>query len=211
MIGSAYVFTDEELGLIDDFKALPESKDSHKYWSHEELNSLRSNIKTHCILEQAYRCCYCNRENRTTHGRLWDVEHIVAKSSHVRFMFEIKNLAASCADCNNFKGDTNVLKNKAVINYPISGDRFKIIHAHFHEYSEHIQQVGNVYWGRTDEGKFTVYNCDLLRFAKQEGGVPDHVIDADIYNLVDAIFSGNQADAEIAIHNASILIKAKKT
>lgn len=205
-----YIYSADELVLVAAFEALPEDQKSHTYWSSNELNSLRSNVKSHYITEQNYRCCYCNRENRSTHGRVWDVEHIVAKSTHVRFMFEVKNFAASCVDCNIAKDAINVMKNSTVINYPISGDRFKITHAHFHQYGDHIRQVGNIYWGVTDEGKFTVYNCDLLRFAKQQGGVPEHMIDADIFNLVDTIFSGSQADAEAAIHNASTLINAKK-
>lgn len=211
MIAESYVYTEGEMIIVQAFLDLPNEEKNHNYWNNPEINTIRLNIKSHYIQQQGYRCCYCNILNPALHGRVWDAEHIVPKSTHLRFMFETLNLAASCVECNVAKLDKNVLINKGVINYPTLTQRFRILHPHLDLYEAHIDQLDNIYVPRSEKGAFTIAECDLMRFARRAGGLPDHMRERKYSNMVKSVLSGDQAEADAAIHDANILIEAAKS
>ncbi|TDT78665.1 HNH endonuclease [Arthrobacter sp. AG258] len=134
-------------------------------WNHEKFKPIRSRAKKYYITGQGYRCCYCDQENRTSNGNSWTLDHIVPRNEKSEFSFLPENWAISCPDCNIHKSDKRVLMNSSVKNYPTKSLRFKIIHPHHDEFADHIVRRNFVYQPKDDKGKFTIYACDLLRFA----------------------------------------------
>jgi uncharacterized protein (TIGR02646 family) len=146
-------------------------------WSNAELNPVRAAVKSQCLPQQAHRCCYCYREILSTNGRVWDVEHVVPKSTHPEFTFEPRNLAIACPDCNIAKGEVETLVNSARVTYPDTSDAFLVVHPHFDEYAEHIVNLGLMYWPVTPKGEWTIYKCKLLRYLQAFMGWPDDISD----------------------------------
>lgn len=210
MIAESYVYTEAEMTIVQAFLDLPEDEIDHSYWSNPEINDIRSNIKRHYIRQQGNCCCYCNYFNPALHGRTWDVEHIVPISPHFRFMFETRNLAASCVECNQAKSNNNVLKNKKIKKYPAKSQSFIILHPHLDQYENHIDKLDFLYVPRSDKGTATIIACDLSRFARRSGGLPDYLRERRYLNLVKSLLMGDKAEADAAIHDANILIEAAK-
>lgn len=152
------------------------------------MTSVRAKIKTHYVQEQGNRCCYCNRRQDTENHRLWDVEHIVPRSTHPGFMFIPLNLAVACADCNREKGDDQVLVRARRTTYPTSSTAFKIVHPHFDAFSDHIHQDGYVYLPKSEKGTFTIRACNLLRFAQKyinwDSVISDSRFEQDVSELL---------------------------
>lgn len=134
-------------------------------WADDRLADLKSRAKKHYITEQDNRCCYCDEQWLTEHGRVWDLEHVVPKAVHPDFMFEPRNLAAACPDCNNAKHDNETLTDPTVTAYPSSAASFLVIHPHFDHWEEHIDKSGLVFRPLSDKGTWTVKHCKLGRFA----------------------------------------------
>lgn len=140
--------------------------DKHNYWSDLECSEFKSRCKTYYIEEQDYHCCYCQQQMIVDHNRHWDLDHVVPKSLHPEFLFEPKNLAISCIDCNTAKGDTETLVNRSRKTYPKSSGDFKISHPHFDDYGHNILFIpGKVYIGLNKKGNETIKTCDLIRFS----------------------------------------------
>lgn len=181
-------FTNEQLAIIS--QLCPEgSAVDPEIWSHEATASLKSSIKSFCISTQGSRCCYCDRHLGTENHRVWDIDHIVPRSTHPHFTFEPRNLAASCVDCNLAKRDTPVLVNKRRKTYPKKSDAFHILHPYFDKYTDHILRDGYIYVGKTVKGKKTIYTCDLLRFAQKyldwSNSISDDRFESDVDDVLD--------------------------
>lgn len=120
--------TPEERILVDDFKT---SLKKHLYF-----------------ISQGRYCCFCGIELQL-HDATKDLEHLISKSGKVNNVFELKNIAISCKDCNIPKGKLKVTIDS--INEesdPIglySGD-YIIVHPHYDEWQEHfyIDNFGRV-------------------------------------------------------------------
>lgn len=188
MIRTPVVFAGAALGLVGTYRALPRNEMRSDYWSEEELDSIRKDIKAHYISEQGTRCCYCDRHLATQNHKDWDVEHVVSRSSHPWFMFEPRNLAVACHDCNNAKSDKRVLVNNSRVTYPSNSEAFRIVHPHFDDFADHVYCVGFVYFGKTDKGKQTIYACDLLRFAQKfidwDSSISDERFEKDVERVL---------------------------
>ncbi|MFH7323004.1 HNH endonuclease [Aeromicrobium sp. JJY06] len=156
------VFTDADYSNIR-----CDEKGVDRDWSDELLKTIRARIKSHYIEQQGSVCPYCDRHQGTENHRVWDIDHVVPRSTHPAFTFEPRNLVASCPDCNVAKGDASVLVNSKRKTYPAKAEAFNIIHPHFDAYDDHIAHSGHVYVGKTVKGKKTIYQCDLLRFAQK--------------------------------------------
>jgi len=153
MISAPITYCAEDLALVSAFQTLPLEAQFGSYWSDVVLEKLRSRVKSFYIDAQNRRCCYCNRHLGTDNHRVWDVEHIVSRNKHARFMFEPTNLAASCPDCNNHKADKEVLVKTKRRKYPKVSYAFRIVHPHFDSFAEHIYHEDMVYLGKTEKGK----------------------------------------------------------
>lgn len=162
MIINPIKFSKVQLTLIEGIKNA--TGFSSESWNVDEVDTLRKAIREHYAKEQNTTCPYCKIQLKTTHGRSWDVEHIIPRSAVKNFMFEPFNLCVACVECNSAKSDKKVTTSKAKKRYPDKG--FTIVHPHFDDYHEHIKaiQVGLFYFPKTDKGEKTIYVCELNRF-----------------------------------------------
>lgn len=197
--------------LVSAFNARqPEQKDSN-YWNADAINPVRAEIKDHYIAVQRRRCCYCNREYPTNNKAVWDGEHIIAKNLEPRFMFEPRNLAASCKDCNIAKNEDEVRANPHRKSFPDQSQHYAIAHPHFDEYSDHIRWFGDAVKPLTPKGSALVNMCNLWRFGYAKAGVevapPNLLVDALIGIMMDP-----QADAmakAVAIEGYKEYVRAR--
>lgn len=148
-----------------------------EYWSHEDVTPVRAEIKKHYIQEQKFMCCYCGFLYASSHGLVWDVEHVVPKSIHPDFMFTESNLAVACKDCNLHKSSKETMVDQTATEYPSSGVDFLVVHPHFDEWSNHILRVNNTYASRTPKGSWTIKECNLSRFAARKIGLMQPISD----------------------------------
>lgn len=140
---------------------------NHADWIKPAFDSIKTNIISHLRVQQNNTCCYCKYQLGFDIKQV-DIEHIVPKSEYEIFTFKALNLALSCPACNTKKSIKPVLNN-SIINYPLNGTNFKIIHAHYDEYSNHIDIINNcVFIARTSKGSETITFCELFRLSTVE-------------------------------------------
>ncbi|CAH0288135.1 HNH endonuclease [Microbacterium sp. Bi128] len=186
-----FVYSVGEQLIVDAFEALVVKHGD--YWYDPTLTQLKSNIKKHYKTMQGYSCCYCRQINHVAHGRAWDTEHIVPRTSHAEFMFTPLNLAAACPDCNGKKSDTQTLVDVVQTAYPTAGKDFHIVHPHFDEYSDHIKSGNFTYVPLSAKGSWTIDKCGLTRFAGRKFGWPETPTDTRFEESVDRLQSGDLA------------------
>lgn len=147
---------------------------NHELWNHTHgpIVALRHSVRTHYLVEQSFMCAYCRMEKKERHGSTWDVEHIIPKSTHPRYLFEPENLALACKECNQSKWDKGVLTKQLTGNslYPRASSAFTIIHPHYDTYSDHMEiaVLSKKVFHRPKnkgKGKETFIICDLVRFS----------------------------------------------
>ena len=176
--------------IVDAFDALPEAQKDSDYWSDAAVNPVRSEIKTHYINEQNFRCIYCDRQIATVNHSLWDAEHIISRKGAPRFMFTPQNLAVACRDCNNSKREHEVRHNKTRKLFPDKSEHYKIFHAHYDVYHEHIRWVGEICVPVSKKGAQTLIACDLTRFTATllgiDGIINDPAFDQQVGQLMKA-------------------------
>ncbi|MCF2906511.1 hypothetical protein L0666_16075 [Octadecabacter sp. CECT 8868] len=197
--------------LVDAFEARQPDEKDPKYWNDDEVNSVRAEIKDHYIAEQGRQCCYCGRKYPTGNKAVWDGEHIIAKNLAPQFMFEPRNLAASCKDCNIAKHEDEVRANPKRKSFPDQSQNYVIVHPHFDNYNDHIRWYGEVVRALTPKGKALIIMCDLLRFGCTKAGLevapPNAQVDGMIGTMVDP--QATQADKATAIELYSAYVKAR--
>ncbi|WP_064695539.1 HNH endonuclease [Rhizobium aegyptiacum] len=163
--------------VVDAFEAMPRDQQVGSYWSDAEVTPVRKEIKDHYIAEQQMRCCYCSVETLTKHNGVWNGEHVISRDAEPRFMFEPRNLAICCRDCNGAKLAAEVRKNPKRKSFPNKSEHYEIVHPHFDTYSDHIRWVGKVVWPISRKGVQTATICNLWRYGLEEAGaqkVPRH-------------------------------------
>lgn len=155
-IQTPYIFLAEELDVINN------QFSSHKDWSKDIFEKIKTNIVEHLRIQQGNTCCYC-KSSLGFDIKQVDIEHIVPKSKYENFTFESRNLALSCPPCNTKKSTKSVLS-RHIVNYPTNGINFKIIHAHYDEYSDHIEIFNNIIFiPRSTKGSETITFCELFK------------------------------------------------
>lgn len=199
MILSPITYDKEEENLISEFESLPPGKQSAAYWSNDSLKDLRSRIKTYYIEAQKTRCCYCNKHISSGNHRLWDIEHVVSRAKHARFMFEPMNLAASCPDCNINKDRHESLVNPKRKTYPKKSEAFTIIHPHFDSFEDHIFNSSMVYLPKSAKGSSTIYACNLLRFAEKYIDWSGSAVDTSFEEDVSLVLEENTSTSKAAV------------
>ncbi len=143
---------------------------------------------------QLGRCCYCRRmlpDSMATH-----IEHIVEKSVHPEFTFEIRNLALSCVTCNSRKNAhflrlcgalskraSKKATSKVAVRrcptlsasiptrspFPVVPSAYRWVHPHFDQYSAHITvQRGWFFSAVSGKGFRTVRGLELNALAQLE-------------------------------------------
>ena len=169
MIANPVAYTAEEVEAID--AVMKADGFGPKSWGDEALDEIRSRIKKHYIFEQGYLCCYCQQRLYADHGRPWDIEHVIARARKCGFMFEPRNLAIACVECNQEKRADPVTDENRV-SFPNRSDHYWIVHPHFDDWDEHIELEGEAtYHALSDKGRFTIYKCNLFRFRQREAKI----------------------------------------
>lgn len=187
MIRNAVEYQVPHSTLVETYNRRRQEEKDPTYWENAEVTPLRGVIKAHYEREQAYKCCYCGVLLPTSHGRVWDAEHIVPKSSHPQFLFEPENLAVSCIDCNNAKLHKPVLVNNDLVRYPRRSDAFIIVHPHYDNLEEHIGvNIGRIYFAKSAKGEKTIHICRLTRYSYEylewDSGLCESEILVEKYN-----------------------------
>lgn len=164
MITSPVAYTQTEKDLVD--QKLSSTSFSNDTWSDVDLSPLKDKIKSHYINVQGNMCPYCQQIIRTTHGRVWDTEHIIPRSHAKNFMFEPLNLCACCIDCNVAKGDKKITNSRAQRRLPIRSQDYFIVHPHLDLYHDNILVIraGFYYVALEEKGQKTIEICELNRF-----------------------------------------------
>lgn len=171
-----------------------ESRAIAAYWTNPPSNrkalvdDFRSDIKNHYYSQQSRRCCYCSFELQKHHAT-FDAEHVLDRSTHPEFAFELKNLAASCRPCNGSKGIKNPLTTLHVDGepFPYTTNHYKILHPHLDDWLGHLEFD------------------DLTRISAKDGS-PKGVATIDFCNItalncarLSDYFVGDQSGAETAL------------
>ncbi|KGJ87631.1 HNH endonuclease [Colwellia psychrerythraea] len=202
MIDRAVEFTPQELTQIRNKLQAPNF--SNNSWSDEDIANIKSKIKEHYLTEQNTTCPYCKRNLQTRHGRSWDIEHIIPRSTVENFMFEPLNLCMACVDCNGAKSDKKITSSTARVNYPSRSGQFLIIHPHFDVYEDYIMVIreGFYYVALEAKGAKTMDICNLNRFYEFAGYGGDVDNDDEI-----AILSNQLSNIDNVQSKQRILLK----
>ena len=136
-------------------------------WLINTYEPIKQRIKKELILEQLDRCAYC-RKIIESDGKYEPLEHIVAKSIKVCWMFEPKNLVVTCDSCNNLKGKDRTLQQAFdnSIEYPTTSDAFIIFHPHYDTWSDHLAFEDDIFIVpiENSKGSNTIRICKLFRY-----------------------------------------------
>ncbi len=130
-----------ESGLADETVWSP--KKEHPLY--RDVASFKSEVKNYYYWGQECRCCYCSSE-LPKHGRSFDAEHILDKSTYRQFMFDLNNFGVACPVCNTHKSKKNVLTsggNAGLTALPTEPDEYLIVHPHLDEWSRYLMIDGD--------------------------------------------------------------------
>jgi len=156
------------------------------------VTAFKDNLKSELRRTQRTLCCYCRRplgDPRDT-----DLEHIIERSVHPAFTFEIRNLALSCSTCNGKKAKAYALlcgkltKRSSrvlggggrVVRSPVlssnvppvaisSAADFRWVHPHLDVFSDHIVvSKGYIFQRRTLKGHRTIQGLELNALTRLE-------------------------------------------
>lgn len=177
---------------------------THTDWVKVIFNPIKTNIIAHLRTQQNNTCCYCKYPLGFDIKQV-DIEHIIPKSEYEKFTFHPYNLALSCPACNTKKSSKTVLYNP-VVSYPANGESFKIIHAHFDNYSSHIDIVNNcIFVAKSSKGSETITYCELYRLSTVEKRVKSFNIMSP--NIVQQLIIELQNGNKQANNNLMSIIK----
>lgn len=195
------VYTADEQALI------ATARDQKMEWGCDALEGIRKRIKQFYLAGQNLHCCYCRRRNPTTHGRAWDIEHVIAQALDSNFVFEPENLAVACIDCNAAKSDQVVLVRPRK-RFPRTSDAYSIVHPHYDRWEDHFVFGHFIYAPKSPKGSRTLEICKLYRYYELEG--QDALLSQDrrFADLAEqALFAKTAVEAEPAVIAIGELVK----
>jgi hypothetical protein len=115
------------------------------YWNEQPAADrpafvrFKMEVKDYYLFAQGMRCCYCSFELANDQST-FDAEHIMDKSTHRQFMFELNNLAAACRPCNRAKNAKNVLVSNAMpASVPVASADYRVVHPHLDPWDAHLE------------------------------------------------------------------------
>ncbi|WP_338376472.1 HNH endonuclease [uncultured Flavobacterium sp.] len=197
-----YSLTAGEATVIDN------NFNTHSDWNKGVFDSIKKNIINHLRAQQNNTCCYCKYPLGFDIKQV-DIEHIIPKSEYEQFTFETRNLALSCPACNTKKSTKPVLYN-AVVNYPTNGANFIIIHAHYDNYTNHIDIINNcVFVAKSTKGSETITFCELFRLStvEQRAKAYQNISPTVMQQLINELKNGNQKEKEYLINTIKEAIR----
>ncbi len=110
------------------------------------IAKFREETKDYYFWRQRRRCCYCSIE-LTEHKLSYDAEHLLDKSTHPEFMFELKNICVACKRCNGFKSKKNILTGaRKPVALPTRSTDYSILHPHLDDWPVHFKfdEIGRI-------------------------------------------------------------------
>ncbi len=204
-------YSSSSQAVISTYNAKPKDQKMASYWSDDAVAAVKKEIKDHYIQEQNFRCAYCRQPMYTEHNGVWDAEHVISKKTKPEFMFEPRNLAISCKDCNQAKSDQEVRKNHSKVSFPTTSPEYIIVHPHFDTYEDHIRWMGPVCVALSkDKGSKTIAMCNLTRIAALRLKDVPNVTDNDFNDLMGRLIEAKTSQqSEVAVAGVLALLKAK--
>lgn len=176
----------------------------------KNVDSVRLKIKEYCIKNQNRYCCYCKVQLHSENKSIWNLEHVVSKEENPAFKWEPKNLAASCIDCNIYKG-TKPVQKKLYKRYPKNPESFRIVHPYLDKWDKHIWIMSSgVYKGLTNIGINTISVCNLLRNQSEAVGLDRVRSNPICRDLIDKMVSSPNDDWIDALKDAVDLIRHRE-
>lgn len=160
-LNAPYPLTDEDRALIARCSSEPLSKED---WDKSSLNPFKQRVRNFLGPRQQRLCAFC-RTPMQGGNYPYEIEHIVPKSLHTKWLFDPQNFCLACRRCNGHKLTKETLVDPNSTEYPQDGTGFNIIHPYHDTYSEHIDLVeGLFYSGLTPKGINTITICNLSRY-----------------------------------------------
>ncbi|MGO7412912.1 HNH endonuclease [Rhizobium ruizarguesonis] len=194
-------YSNPNQAIVDGYNNRPPAAGDFVYWAEEVVNPVRKEIKDHYINEQEQHCCYCDKEYPTNNNSVWDGDHIIPKKLAARFLFEPKNLAASCKDCNIAKSESEVRVRPSRKSFPDKSAHYTIVHPHFDVYSEHIRWYGDAVRSLSPKGSKLISMCNLTRFGHLKIGAdptpPNRTLEQLLGKFMDPLAS--RLDLQMAL------------
>lgn len=160
-LNEQYSLTDEDKRLIAQHSSNPLDKED---WKKSGLSPFKDRVKDFLAPRQQKLCAFCRtRMDKSTY--YYEVEHIVPKALHTKWMFDPRNFCLACRKCNGPKHDNETLTNPGCEQYPHDGSGFNIINPYYDTYSDHIELIENLFYsGKTPKGINTIKLCNLSRY-----------------------------------------------
>lgn len=156
---------------LTDLTAQAVAQGGHFWNTQDDASKLialfKSQTKSDYYNQQNARCCYCST-TLTPHKATYDLEHVIAKSNHPKFMFELRNLAAACKPCNGAKDDGEVLSGQGSQKvegcFPAGSQDYEIVHPHFDAWGDYFSfdQFNRVV-PRDAKASYTFQLCQMQR------------------------------------------------
>lgn len=179
-------------------------------WEDQNLDYLRTAIRTHLNKEFDNSCFYCKSELRQGNSRA-HIEHILHKDKYSEYAYRPENLTLSCEECNKSKGIQDALviqrPNNIYDHYPMNKDDYKIIHAYFDHYEDHIEIDELIYRVKqgSNKGKYTYLMCSLYRLRLAEDKAKMMLKQADQLKVLTRQINQGISDEEIADNIVTLL------
>lgn len=175
-----------------------------------KVDLVRLAIKGFCIKNQNRFCCYCKVKLHSENKNIWNLEHVVSKNENAAFEWEPRNLAASCIDCNGFKG-TKPVQKKPYKRYPKKPESFRIVHPYLDDWDKHIWIMSSgVYKGLSEIGINTISVCNLLRNQTDAAGLDRVRSNPICRDLIDKMMSSQNDDWIDALKDTVDLIRHRE-
>lgn len=180
-----------------------DSSFSHDNWGDLDLLPVRKFVRAHYRPLQGKVCYFCKNPLSQKSAMNCQVEHLIPKSTHPKFIFTPQNLCLICCDCNESKGSHPITKAGAKLKrYPRSSKPFKIVHPHFDKYDEYIYKtVSGHFMGLDDDkarkGSYTIYVCGLNKDIDSLGGPDIEHSEMDEFLAMARSMTSNKSDEEV--------------
>jgi hypothetical protein len=196
-------YSDANQAVVDEYDSREAARKDPAYWGDDAAKPVRKQIKDHYISEQNRKCCYCDREYPTRNNAVWDGEHIIPRSRGARFLFEPRNLAASCKDCNIAKGEKEVRLDPNRVSFPDQSQHYTIVHPHFDLYGDHIRWYKDVVRALTPKGSAMIEMCHLGRFGYKKAGTKVLPLNSTVDAIVGVLMDPHASRLELTMALAS--------
>lgn len=133
-------------------------------WSEKCFTSLKKHLRKEHYKIQKRRCVYCRRQLNPV-GINEHIDHIVARSLRVGWMFKPRNLVLSCYQCNTQKSAAPVLKRNNYKRLPRRKQHYTLYNPYVHRWHEHFEIEDSIFIkARSKIGENTIRELKLYDY-----------------------------------------------